>query len=241
LLFGLRFSPRSRWTIAAVLLAFAGLLSVFITERYRLVAVPGLLVCAAYGVSMIWEAIASDRLQIVAGYLILLVAAVAFVSWPNRQSSMWALDPYNSGWQALEAGDLDLAEKKLGLAYAYVPTNSETNFALGNLRLAENRKADAESFFRATLQFDPHHKGALNNLGVIEFDSGDFDQARRQFEQALLEMPGDAKTHYLFARTLYAQGDLPAARQAIDRALSLNPKPHEFGELKAELERASRK
>jgi tetratricopeptide (TPR) repeat protein len=182
-----------------------------------------------------WQWSASLQLKPVTGFLLLLAASVLFVSWPNSQPSLWALDAYNSGWQALEAGNLQMAENKLALAYAYVPTNSEINFALGNSRLAENKTGEAVSFFDATLRLDPHHKGALNNLGVIHLEHGELAPARRYFEQALNETPGDAKTHYLLARTLYAQGDLAAARAAIDAALSLKPTQHEFTDFKAKL------
>ncbi len=232
-------APRSRWIVSAVLLALIGLLSVFITERYRLVAVPGLLICAVYGLSIFWKSLNEARLTRATVYLALLTTATAFVSWPNRQSSLWALDAYNSGWQAIEAGDLPMAEKKLAVAYAYVPTNAETNFALGNLRLSEDRRSEAKSFFRVTLELDPHHKGALNNLGVISLEEGEFARAQRDFERAIVEQPGDAKAHYLLAKALFAEGNLPAARTAIDRALALNPNPREFTELKATLENAS--
>src|SRR5205823_5184842 len=46
-------APRSRWVLAAILLSMFVLLGVFITERYRLVAVPGLLIFAALGLSIL--------------------------------------------------------------------------------------------------------------------------------------------------------------------------------------------
>ena len=51
--------PASRWILAAVLLHLLSLLSVFVTERYRLAAVPGLLLFAAFG---LWESLALLRL-----------------------------------------------------------------------------------------------------------------------------------------------------------------------------------
>src|SRR5262249_3408355 len=49
-------APRSRWVLVAILLSMFALLAVFITERYRLVAVPGLLIFAAFGLSALWQA-----------------------------------------------------------------------------------------------------------------------------------------------------------------------------------------
>ena len=50
-----RFAPQSRWVTAAVFLHMFSLLAVFITERYRLAVVPGLLLFAVFGLSILWE------------------------------------------------------------------------------------------------------------------------------------------------------------------------------------------
>ena len=211
------------------------LLTVFITERYRLVAVPGLLIFAAYGLSMFWDACARSQVRMAAVYLALLFASVVIVAWPQRSPSLWALDAYNSGWQALASSNLVLAERKLGLAYAYVPDNSETVFALGNLRLAQNHTNSAKSFYRAVIRIDPQHKGALNNLGLIDLEAGSFSEAQRFFEEALVQAPRDAKTYYLLAKTFLAEGNWAAAKGSIEKAIELRPTQPEFMVLQDEI------
>src|SRR5438270_6307345 len=56
--FGWWMAPRSHWVLAAIFLSMFALLAVFITERYRLVAVPGLFIFAALGLSILWKAFA---------------------------------------------------------------------------------------------------------------------------------------------------------------------------------------
>jgi hypothetical protein len=73
---------------------------------------------AAFGLSIFWEACATSQIRLGAGYLALFVGSTIFVAWPVRDPSLWALDTYNSGWQAFESGDLPLAEQKLQLPYA---------------------------------------------------------------------------------------------------------------------------
>jgi Tetratricopeptide repeat len=236
---GWRLAPRSRWILAAILLSMLALLGVFITERYRLVAVPGLLIFAAFGLSMLWQAVAAFELKTAAIYLILLVPSTMLVAWPQRDPSLWALDAYNSGWQALESNNLPLAEKKLAIAYAYVPDNSETLFALGNLRLAQNGPVAAQSFYRAVLDLDPQHKGAFNNLGVIALDAFQYSDAENWFRRAENVDPRNAKTHFLLARTLLARNDRQAARTEIDTAIGLNPDQPEFKALKQQIEENS--
>ena len=232
-------APKSRWITAAILLSMFALLTVFITERYRLVAVPGLLIFAVFGLSTFQQACAANRPITVAIYLFLLLGSTLFVSWPQRDPSLWALDAYNSGWQALESNNLPLAERKLATAYAYVPDNSETLFALGNLRLAENDPAAAQSFYRAVLNLDPQHKGAFNNLGVIALDAKEYGEAENWFRRAEDVDPRNAKTHFLIAKTLLAKNNRGAARVEIDTAIRLKPDQPEFKELKKRIEENS--
>src|SRR5207244_10724756 len=50
---GWKAAPLSRWITAAIILHLLALLPVFMTERYRLPIVPGLLIFAAFGVVML--------------------------------------------------------------------------------------------------------------------------------------------------------------------------------------------
>src|SRR5207237_8927430 len=132
-----------------------------------------------------------------------------------------------------------LGGKKCASAYAYRPTNSQTNFALGNLRLAKNQTEDAKLFYLAVLGIDPHHKGALNNLGVISFKEARFEQALQFFEQAVRQAPRDGKAHYLLAKTLLAQSDPHRAQAEIDKAIVLQPDQPEFKGLKRQIQEHS--
>ena len=232
-----QFAP-SRWILAAILLQMLALLPVFITERYRLVAVPGLLIFAAFGLSIFWKACATMQLRLAAVYLALLVGATIFVAWPVRELSLWALDAYNSGWQALESNDLTLAEKKLQLAYAYVPDNAETNFALGNLRLAQGNKSAAKSYYLATLRLDPTHEGSYNNLGIVALQEERWNLAAQFFSTAVQLDPRDAKTYYLIAQADFKGRDFRNASLAITQAIKLNPTQPQFHALSEEIQRA---
>jgi Flp pilus assembly protein TadD len=214
----------------------ASLMTVFVTERYRMPIVPGLLIFAAFGLSFFWRSLISGEYLRSSAYLGLLCASTLFVSWPQRDRSLWALDAYNSGWQALESNNLALAAQKLELAHAYVPTNPETNFALGNLKLAEGNREAAAAFYFSTLKFDETHRGALNNLGVLALEEQHVDAAEKWFRRALSLDPRNAKTHFLLARALQAQGDLETARREAEVALQLQPRQPEFEQLRAQIE-----
>jgi Tfp pilus assembly protein PilF len=232
---GWKTARAGRWVTSAIALQMLALLPVFTTERYRLPVVPGLLVFAAFGLVMFFNNMAAAKFRPALSYIVLLAISAVFISWPQRDPSLWALDAYNSGWQALESNNLALAEKKLAVAYAYVPDNSETLFALGNLRLAQRKTDDALAFYWAVLSIDPKHKGALNNLGVIALDARDYANAESWFRRAAQIDPANAKTHFLLAKTFLGKGNREAAQAEIDAALRLKPDQPEFRTLSEQI------
>jgi len=237
-LFALSKYPLSRWVAAAVLLHMASLLTVFVTERYRVAAVPGLLLGASFGVSELWQNCVSAKYSRAVLYLILLLAATLFVSVPQKDPGLWALDAYNAGWQALQSNNLPLAEKKLKVAYAYAPENAEVNFALGNLRLDQGDKPAAQSYYLATLRLDSNHEGACNNLGILALQDKRWELAAKFLTKALQQDRQDAKTYYLLAQAYFGDGDFRNASLEIAEALKLNPTQSDFRDLHEQIERA---
>jgi Tfp pilus assembly protein PilF len=250
---GWRISPVSRWIIAAILLHMVAVLTVFVTERYRLAIVPGLMIFAAFGLLIFWRSIVEQQWRPATVYLVLLGASTIFVSWPRQSPSLWALDAYNSGSQAIELGrealerdkrevartNFSLAAKKLSLAYAYVPDNAELNFALGELHQVTGEADQAKSFYAATLNIDPRHDRAFNNLGVLALEEHRFPLAESFFRHALEIDAHDPKTHFLLAKALLAEENREAAQGEIEIAIRLSPNQSEFKQLRQQIARAA--
>ena len=230
LLIAWKVASLSRWLSIAILLHMLALLPVFTTERYRLPIVPGLLIFSAFGVVMLGQWLANYRFMPALSYLTLLAGSAAFVSWPQRDPSLWALDVYNSGLQALDSGDLATARQKLDCAYAYSPLNAEVNFAEGNLQLAAGETIKAKMFYGFTLQLNSHHAGAFNNLGVLALQEKRWDLAAAFFERALVHSGSDPKIYYLLANAHFNSGDRGRARVEIAEAVRLNPTQPEYVE-----------
>lgn len=236
-IFSWRAFPASRWVMAGITLQMAAILPVFVTERYRLAAVPGLLVMAALGLERLWHRCSSGN----AGGATVQLGVVATCAWlvtmPRHDPSLWALEAYNSGRFALETNNLPLAERSLERAHSLVPDNAETNFALGNLRLAQGDSAAARLFYEAVLKVDSKHKGALNNLGVLALDQNLSAQAVDYFRRALALEPRNAKAHYLLAKALDLAGYLSEARLESRRAVELDENQPEYKALRDQLSR----
>jgi tetratricopeptide (TPR) repeat protein len=211
------------------------ILPVFVTERYRLTAVPGLLVLSVVGLERLWRRCAMADYRGATLQLGVIAAVAWFVSIPRPEPSLWALEAYNSGRLALETGNLAGAEQHLLRARTLVPNNAETNFALGNLRLAQGDPEAAKRSYATTLELDPTHKGALNNLGVVALNENQPAGATDYFRRSLARDPGQAKTHYLLARALIAGGHRDEARMEAARAVELDANQSEFKALNDQL------
>lgn len=227
-LFSWRAVPASRWVVAAILLHLLAILPVFVTERYRLTVVPGLLVLGALGLERLWQRCAFQNYGRAALQLGVIGASAWIVTIPRLDPSLWALEAYNSGRFALETDNLPTAEHHLLRALTLVPNNAETNFALGNLRLAQRDSTAAKGFYETVLKLDPRHKGALNNLGVLALNENQAALAGDYFRRSLASEPRDAKTHYLLAKALAAGGNQNEARIEAARAVELDPYQPEF-------------
>ncbi len=243
----LRF-PRAAWVVAAVVLHMGALLPVFVTERYRLAAVPGLMILGAAGLWIFWENVVRARWGSAVLYLALGGGAAWFVSIPQADIGLWSLDHYKAGIRATVAGDLDRAQGNLETAYAYVPDNPDIDFALGNVWLARSNqpavvepaktehRTRAKLYYRLALELNPRHAGTLNNLGVLAMEEKRWPLAEKFFLGAIATEPEDPKTHYLLARVRFENGDRAGAQTALANALRARPNQKEFLELQGKLD-----
>ena len=161
-------------------------------------------------------------------YLTLTALSILFVTWPNPDQSLIALDYFNISLKDIESGRLKRAEENLTIASRYVSENPEFNFAFGNLWLKKGDRTRAKYFFRHTLELDPRHSSAYNNLGILAMEEKRWPLAEKFLTAALRFEPDDAKTLYLLANVKFEMGDLKAALKNAESAYNLNPGPHEF-------------
>jgi len=252
---------KASWVAAAVLLHMCALLPVFVTERYRLAAVPGLMILGAAGLWIFWQNLVSAHWARAGLYVALCAGAAWFVSIPRNDIGLWSLDHYKAGIRATTAGEIELerqnpnaavgafnrAQENLETAYKYVPNNADIDFALGNLWLSRGNLPGIDEatkiadrnrtrrFYGAALTLNRHHVGTLNNWGVLEMDEKHWDRAEKFFAAAIEADPEDAKAFYLLAHVCDELGKTGEAKAAITEALRLRPNQRQFLELRDKL------
>jgi tetratricopeptide (TPR) repeat protein len=77
--------------------------------------------------------------------------------------------------------------------------------------------------YERVLELDPHHVGALVNLGNIHYRIGQVDEARRLYERALALDPRNPKVHYNLGNVYDDLEEFRTAIRFFESALRLNP------------------
>jgi tetratricopeptide (TPR) repeat protein len=226
------------------------LVPVFVTERYRLAAVPGLLICAVLGVWLLWRALAQRQWVLVIGYLLLLPVSTMLASIQKGDPESWALKHYSLGIRTLSlaekavaARDIELAkyeyarsQQELEAAFAYTPASTEINLAMGNLCLSKGDRPRAALFYKRVLAINPLHVSAMNNLGVLALENQQWQAASQIFSRILELDTASAKAHFLLGKARLGTGDVAGARVAVESAIRLQPNQKQFLQFREELD-----
>ena len=239
LLWGAWRFPGARWVAAALGLHLASLLPVFVTERYRLCAVPALCVGLGLGAWFLAQTLAQRRWPALAKGFAAMAAAGTITFWPSGLDDLRALDDFNTARLLVEENRLEDALPRLERALAAGPKDPGVNFLFGNYWLKRRDFPAAKIFFRRVLELDSTHSGAWNNAALIAIEERNW-AAAEQF--LLLALPGAAdppKVWYLLARARLGAGDVPGSSEALSRALLARPNQPEFLALRAEIEARS--
>lgn len=92
---------------------------------------------------------------------------------------------------------------------------------------ANGHRSEATSLYRQILVDEPGHFRALNNLGGILEDEGEFDEALVCFQKANKYQPGEASILFNIAHVLYKMENMSASLDAWHELLKLDPESSE--------------
>jgi tetratricopeptide (TPR) repeat protein len=160
----------------------------FLFARYRLPALPGLLLLAAVPLVRAWELWRSRR----KGVALVATAAVAVaVAAPHLAGYRPRLDlvEFNLGRMAEERGEAEAARRHYEAALHADPRSYSATLNLGNLAARSRDYEAARTAYERALAIEPGADDARANLGGVLLALGDLEGARRELDRALALNP----------------------------------------------------
>ena len=128
----------------------------------------------------------------------------------------------NYGAALVEAGDVDAGIKELLLALEIGPDNENGRYLLGYAYYLKGMDDKAALEYKKTLEINPRHPDALNNLGVLSLKAGMPGEAARYFGAAAKARP--KALYYTNMGDAYAgMGRMKEAADSYNTAISLDP------------------
>lgn len=138
----------------------------------------------------------------------------------------------------LQIGKPDQAENELRKLQDTGALPPEIHLAMGKIKLAQRRPAQARTEFQAQLDQTPQNAEAWEGIGLSYIQEKSFDQACQAFERALVLDPGLTVARSELAAILMDQGNLANAQHQIEELLSRHPDHHAGMHLLAQLQTA---
>jgi tetratricopeptide (TPR) repeat protein len=123
------------------------------------------------------------------------------------------------GIAALNAGNVNQAQKHLGAAYKLAPSNADVTYLMGLLYFKRKDTTQAETYWNKTIAINPEHVRALTSLGQLRLQQKDYSGSVSPLEQATSVDPGFWMAHFLLADAYLRNGEFERSRQQAELAI----------------------
>lgn len=220
-----------------LLLTMVSTVIFFIFSRYRLTAIPPLILLAAFPVRALILAQRKKWPQEKWLYGALLIISCLVPRGLGYQPR-WDMVHYNLGRVAQERGDPETATHHYRETLHHDPESFLACLNLGNFAARAHRLDEARAWYERALALRPDSDDALTNLGGVALQTGDLEAARRYLDTALDLNPRHANALQIRALLALTTGELDAARTYIYRLRAVAPGHPQAEALSHRLERA---
>jgi 4-amino-4-deoxy-L-arabinose transferase-like glycosyltransferase len=223
-----------KWRTSFLLhsLLLAQVLSVvlfFVTDRFRLSAMPFFLLFAGSALVFIIEQVRPWNLRALIGPgVVLVVSALAMTTLAEDIPDEFSLEWEQVGTLYFNTGNHDYALKAYRNAAAYRDSYHLHN-SIGNVLLATGRIDEAMEQFRQGHALHPGQPASTFNLGTAYVRRQDWVSALMEFDKALAINPRFPPAHLNKGLTLYYLQRFPEALESLRRYTELEPDKSKLG------------
>ncbi|MBN1826087.1 MAG: tetratricopeptide repeat protein [Candidatus Eisenbacteria bacterium] len=219
-LFGLffgRLREGSRSLISLFLgAALLAALLFFVTGRYRLPAVPALLVAAGAGAAALAADVRAKRPR-----ALLLLPLIALSNWPLPRMDAAAAECRLAS-SFIHQGDYAAAERAYERTLALRPGFAEARRGLARIYRETGKTEEAMRIYLSLGEDPREERTARNDLAVTLAEKGRTEEALSLLEALLIEDPSDATILANLGAVRMRRGEDSLAAEALTRALSVD-------------------
>ncbi len=120
-------------------------------------------------------------------------------------------------------GDINAAKEAYATAVDQAPELVPPRVALAQLRLREGNLDEVRAHVDKLREVAPGLPDTLHLSGLLALADHNLKQAERDFKAVIKLLPESAEAYTQLGRTRLAMGDAKAGRQALDKALTIDP------------------
>jgi tetratricopeptide (TPR) repeat protein len=193
----------------------------FVVARYRLPAVPALILGASFMIVDSYDRFRGGRLRSIwwaAPVLAILLFVVNANLYGVDRVRAFGQVHYRLGLIYGDRGEFDRAAAEYRLAIELDPEYTKSYLNLGAILAEVGRPDDAVEFFRRAVELDPGYSAARVNLAMVLRQQGSADEAITELRRVLESEPDNAMALTQLGVSLYREGRVEEAKAALDRA-----------------------
>jgi len=194
----------------------------FLFSRYRLPAVPALLILGGVTLDRLAAAWRTGRRRRAAGLAAVVLAALLLPRALGFEPRMDLVE-YNLGRLYEEQGQPAAARQHYQAAFVLNPKDFLACLNLGNLAARQGDWATALRFYQRAAALEPRSDDAESNQGGVYLATGDLAAAEAHLDRALALNPQNLPALQNKTLLLARRGDLEGARELNRRLLALDP------------------